>query len=281
MHIVDAHPHIYSNNRNKYPTISDPWNPGEPATAEDLKLKMNSAGVERAVFIQTGTYYGWDNRYILDSTRQFADWATGVVTLNPDDERHLEILEEAVKNHSVRGLRGTPDKNGNINSKNVQRLWAKARDLGIVVNCMVMDDLDLVPQIEELSLELDGLRIVIDHCLMLNSTRKTESTLNCMKKLSRLPNLYAKLTSGTHGSARVYPHEDMHGLLKQVIDTFTPDRCVWGSNFPNALWSKGTSYAQNLSLFTDELGLSQTDKTAILGKTAQILWFSEHIPTRS
>ena len=115
---------------------------------------------------------------------------------------------------------------------------------------------------------------------MLNSTRKTESTLNCMKKLSRLPNLYAKLTSGTHGSARVYPHEDMHGLLKQVIDTFTPDRCVWGSNFPNALWSKGTSYAQNLSLFTDELGLSQTDKTAILGKTAQLLWFGEHIPAR-
>ena len=242
---------------------------------------MDSAGVDRAVFIQTGTFYGWDNRYILDSTRQFAEWATGVVTLNPDDERHLEILEEAVKNHFVRGLRGTPDKDGNINSNNVERLWTKARDLGIVVNCMVMDDVDLVPQIEALSLKLDGLRIVIDHCLMLNSIRKTESTIDCMKKLSRLPNLYAKLTSGTHGSARVYPHEDMHGLLKQVIDAFTPDRCVWGSNFPNALWSKGTSYAQNLSLFTDELGLSQTDKTAILGKTAQILWFGEHIPARS
>ena len=153
MHIVDAHPHIYSNNRNKYPTISDPWNPGEPATAEDLKFKMASAGVERAVFIQTGTFYGWDNRFILDSTRRFAEWATGVVTLNPDDEQHLEILEGAVRNHYVRGLRGTRDKDGNINSRNVQRLWAKARDLGIVVNCMVMDDLDLVPQIEELCLK--------------------------------------------------------------------------------------------------------------------------------
>ena len=119
MQIVDAHPHIYSNNRNKYPTIDDPWNPGEPATAEDLKTKMDSAGVDRAVFIQTGTFYGWDNRYILDSTRQFAEWATGVVTLNPDDETHLEILEEAVRNYFVRGLRGTPDKEGNINSKNV------------------------------------------------------------------------------------------------------------------------------------------------------------------
>ncbi len=280
MHIVDAHPHIYSNNRNKYPTITDPWNPGEPATAEDLKFKMDSAGVERAVFIQTSTFYGWDNRFILDSTRQFAEWATGVVTLNPDDEQHLEILEDAVTNHFVRGLRGTPDKDRNIDSNNVERLWTKARDLGIVVNCMVMDDLDLVPQIEELCLRLDDLRIVIDHCLMLNSTRKTESTIASLRKLSYLPNVYAKLTSGSHGSARVYPHEDMHELLKQVIDAFTPDRCVWGSNFPNALWSKGTSYAQNLSLFTDELGLSQTDQEAILGKTTQTLWFGNHNPTQ-
>ncbi|MBI02250.1 MAG: hypothetical protein CL783_07230 [Chloroflexi bacterium] len=281
MHIVDAHPHIYSNNRNKYPTINDPWNPREPATAEDLKLKMDSAGVDRAVFIQTGTFYGWDNRYILDSTRRFSEWATGVVTLNPDDEGHLEILEDAVKNYFVRGLRGTPDKDENIHSNNVERLWAKARDLGIVVNCMIMDNLDLRYQIKKLSLKLDDLRIVIDHCLMLNSTRKTESTLNSMKKLSSLPNVYAKLTSGTHGSARVYPHEDMHGLLKQVIDTFTPNRCVWGSNFPNSLWSKGTSYAQNLSLFTDELSLSKSDQKAILGKTAQALWFSDHTPTPS
>jgi predicted TIM-barrel fold metal-dependent hydrolase len=66
----------------------------------------------------------------------------------------------------------------------------------------------------------------------------------------------------------------MHAPLKRVIEAFTPQRCVWGSNFPNALWSKGTSYAQNLSLFTDEIGLSQSDQEAILGGTAERLWFS-------
>ncbi len=62
--------------------------------------------------------------------------------------------------------------------------------------------------------------------------------------------------------------------LRRVIEACTPDRCVWGSNFPNALWSKGTSYAQNLSLFTEELGLSQSDQEVILGGTAERLWFS-------
>jgi len=275
MNIIDAHPHIYSADRTKYPTIDDPWNPGEPATAEDLKSKMDDSGVSKAVFIQTSTFYGHDNRYVMDSTRQYAEWATGVVTLSPDDPQHLEVLEDAVKNYSVRGLRGTPDQNGRLDSPNVKRLWTKARDLGIVVNCMVMDDLDRVPEIENLARQLPDLNIVIDHCFMLNTFRKTEQTLSALEKVARHhPNIHAKLTSGTHGSARVYPHEDMHAPLKRVIEAFTPQRCVWGSNFPNALWSKGTTYAQNLSLFTNELGLSQSDQEAILGGTAEQLWFS-------
>ena len=274
MNIIDAHPHIYSGDRQKYPTIDDPWNPGEPATAEDLKSKMDESGVAKAVFIQTSTFYGHDNRYVMDSTRKHSAWATGVVTLSPDDPQHLEVLEDAVNNYSVRGLRGTSDQNGRINSTNVKRIWSKARDLGIVVNCMVLDDLDRVSEIETLASQLDDLNIVIDHCFMLNNVRKTEKSLEALERLASKPNIHAKLTSGTHGSSRVYPHEDMHAPLKRVIEAFTPQRCVWGSNFPNVLWSKGTTYAQNLSLFTEEIGLSQSDKEAILGKTAERLWFS-------
>lgn len=274
MLIIDAHPHIYSNDLGKYPSIDDPWNPGEPATAEDLKSKMDESGVSKAVFIQTSTFYQWDNRYVMDSTRENSDWATGVVTLSPDHPEHLDVLEDAVTNFSVRGLRGTTDQNNRIDSPSVERIWTKACDLGIVVNCMVMDDLDRVPEIEALATKLDDLPIVIDHCFMLNTFRKTEETLQALERLSKLPNVHAKLTSGTHGSPRIYPHEDMHGPLKRVIDAFAPERCVWGSNFPNALWSKGTSYTQNLSLFTEGLGLSTSDQEHILGKTADRLWFS-------
>ena len=76
MNIIDAHPHIYSDDRQKYPTTDDPWNPGEPASAEDLKLKMDDAGVGRAVFIQTSTFYGHDNWYVMDSTKKYSEWAT-------------------------------------------------------------------------------------------------------------------------------------------------------------------------------------------------------------
>ncbi len=282
MLIVDAHPHIYSADRARYPTVDDPWEPGEPAAAGDLKLKMDEAGVGRAVFIQTSTVYGHDNRYIMDSSLAHSEWAAGVVTLSPDDPSHLEVLEEAVTRHNVRGLRGTTGRAGQIDSDGVRRLWTKARDLGIAVNCMVLDDIGRAPEIEAIAGDLDGLPIVIDHCFMLNSHNlgqrfSLDEKLAALERLSARPNVYAKLTPGTHGSDRVYPHEDMHEPLKRVIDFFGPDRCVWGSNFPNALWSKGTSYRQNLTLFTEELGLSAGDQEAILSTTALRLWFPDEV----
>jgi L-fuconolactonase len=82
MPIVDVHPHIYSPDRDAFPTVPEPW---EPASAEDLKLKMEVVGVDRAVFIQTSTFYGDDNRYIMASAKEHAGWACGVVTLDPDN----------------------------------------------------------------------------------------------------------------------------------------------------------------------------------------------------
>ena len=273
MKIIDAHPHIYSDDLNKYPPILDPWNPGEPANAEDLFVKMKKNKIQKAVFIQTGTYYGFDNRYIMDSARKFSEWATGVVTLSPDDKNSKDILQNAVDNFNVKGLRGIPNKNGKLRDSNVIDLWGKAESLEIAVNCMVMDDLKLVDEIIYLANKFSRLRIVIDHCLMLNTFRKTKETLHELKRLSKLPNVYAKLTSGTHGSPRIFPHEDMHAPIKRVIDLFSPDRCLWGSNFPNKLWSKGSSYSQNLNLFIDELGLTNSEKISILYSTSKSLWF--------
>ena len=275
MNIVDAHPHIYSADKTSYPTIDDPWEPGEPAEVADLKARMDESGVARAVFIQTSTNYGFDNRYVMNSAKENPEWATGVVTLSPYDPSHLEVLEDAVGNYNVRGLRGIDP----IGCEGGYRLWTRARDLGVVVNCMVLDDLNSIPAIEKIATDLDDLQIVIDHCFMLNASNTTQThtlddKLTALERLSERPNIHAKLTPGTHGSQRVYPHEDMHDPLKCVIEMFGPGRCVWGSNFPNALWSKGTSYRQNLTLFTEELGLSISDQAAILSSTAMKLWFS-------
>jgi len=277
MEIIDSHPHIYSENRVKFPTITDPWDPGEPASASDLRRRMLDSGVSKAVFIQTGTFYGFDNSYVIESSNIHKNWATGIITLNPDDEDHLEILEQSVNKSNISGLRGIKDATGRLSSPNVYRLWEKALHLGIVVNCMVMDDLERVTEIGKIATDLFPLRIVIDHCFMLNTSNKTAETLRALEYLAAHQNIYAKLTSGTHGSSRVYPHPDMHDPIREVITMFGTNRCVWGSNFPNSLWSKGTTYLQNLNLFTEELGLSVNEKEDILSRVPLSLWFGNQI----
>ena len=69
----------------------------------------------------------------MASAKACADWAIGVVTLDPDDVSDLKVLETAAASN-CKGLRALPDKNGRINSPNVQRLWQRANELGMVVN---------------------------------------------------------------------------------------------------------------------------------------------------
>ena len=65
----------------------------------------------------------------------------------------------------------------------------------------------------------------------------------------------------------------MHEPLRRVVAAFGAERCVWGSDFPQALWTPGTSYDQYVKLFTEELGLKEDEKNAIMGGTALKLWF--------
>lgn len=61
---------------------------------------------------------------------------------------------------------------------------------------------------------------------------------------------------------------------RKFIDSYGPDRCVWGSSYPTELWAPKTTYAGQLALFYEELGLSPGKKEAILGSTAERLFFN-------
>ena len=223
--VVDCHPHIYAEDRKKYPPVKDFVDHVEPATTQDLRRRMETNGVDRAVFIQTGTFYQFDNRYVMDSCVEHADWATGVLLLDPDNENDLVVLERAVE-CGARGLRGQPDKDGKINSAAVFRLWSKAHSLGMVVNCHVGND-HPIEEVEDICARLPNLPIVLDHCLYLSAVSTTAETLANLKRLSKLPNVHAKLTTlSAKYSAEPWPHADLHGPYKSVISYFGAERCV-------------------------------------------------------
>ena len=270
--IVDCHAHIYGEDEKKYPTIPKPYRPpAEKGTVKHLRQEMHAAGVRYVTAIQTSTFYRWDNRFTADSARANKDFMVGVCTLNPDDPASPNLLMRYVKQYNVRGMRSVPAKSGRLDDPGVEKLWTTAERLGIVIN--VLTNRDKVDQIEAMVKRHPKLRIVIDHCLNLRAGPTLEPTLVAMLALAKFPNVHAKLTFIPTGSAKEYPCPDMHDACLQVINRFSPDRCVWGSDFPCELWCSKVTYSEHLRIFTHELGLDAETQKAVLGKTANRLWF--------
>jgi len=271
--IIDCHAHIYSEDEKKYPPIDKPFRPPKGmGTLTHLRSEMKNAGVRFVTAVQTSTFYRWDNRFTVDSSRANRDWMVGICTLDPDDPHSPGLLEQYVRNDNVRGLRSIPASNGRLNDPGVVNLWEKAHRLGVVINVLV--NRDKSEELTALLRRFPRLRVVLDHCLNLKSGPDMEKTLAETVQLARHDNLHAKLTFIPTGSSEAYPCRDMHEICRKVIKAFGPKRCVWGSDFPCELWSPKVTYAQHLKIFTHELGLDQATQEAILGKTAQQLWFA-------
>ena len=270
--IIDTHAHIYSPDEARYPTIQEPLRPptgtGSP---EHLREEMSAAGVDRAVLIQTSTFYRWDNRYLRDTSAASRDWAVGVCTLDPDDPNGPDLLYALVERSNVRGMRSIPAADGGYDHPGVRRLWGEATRLGIVINSLI--PLGVADELASLLADHPDLPVVLDHCLSLSADADYDAKVQKVIELARYPNLYAKLTFIATGSVERYPFRDMHDACRRFIDAFGPERCVWGSDFPLELWAPKASYARQLEVFQKELGLTQAEQAAILGETAEGLWF--------
>jgi L-fuconolactonase len=271
--IIDSHAHIYSADEAANPPVDEPLRPPDgTGSPEHLRREMDASGVDRAMLIQTSSFYRWDNRYLRDTSADARGWAAGVCTLNPDDPHAPEILHSLAQRSNVKGMRCVAAADGRYDHPGVRGLWREAARLGVVINALV--PLELA---DELSTMLDDhreLRVVLDHCLSLKAGPDFDATVSKVVELARHPNLHAKLTFMPTGSAEEYPFRDMHDACKRFIEAFGPERCVWGSDFPVELWCPRVTYGRHLRIFRDHLGLAPSDLASVLGGTAERLWFS-------
>jgi predicted TIM-barrel fold metal-dependent hydrolase len=274
MTIVDAHAHIYSDDVEKYPRIPKPYLPPPGrGTIEDLKNEAAQNNVARVVVVQTFTVYGHDNRLTIDTVKANREWTTGVLNLDPFDEKSVDLMEEAF----ALGVRGNRVSAGWPSDDAVRpehrRLWEAAQRLGVVI-CALLNP----PNCRSLARLLEdypAVPVVLDHCANLRARDFPGSdNLKTVLGLAKFKNLYAKLSFLVTGSEKEFPCRDTYELTRQIIAAYTPQRCIWGSDFPTSLWIPKVTYQQHLEIFQEHLGLSALEKSAILGETAMRLWFS-------
>ena len=274
MLIIDCHAHITSPDEQRYPLKENPrLIPDGKSSIEDLREVSLANGVAAVRAIHTVSSYDYDNRYLCDATRANPDWVSGVCTLEPDDPRSPDLLTQFVEQYGVRTLRSTPgNQRTTFDHDGVRKLWKTCAEVGATVDIFLMQPAH-VESAEKLLREFPSLIVGFDHCMDLKPGPLYDQVLSEVLRLSKYENLYPKVDFISTGTEIGFPGSDLHDAALSIIDTYGPERCVWGSNFPNCVWTPKLTYAEHLRIFTEVLPLSDEARAQVLGQTARRLWF--------
>jgi predicted TIM-barrel fold metal-dependent hydrolase len=147
-------------------------------------------------------------------------------------------------------------------------------DEGITIDLFLMQP-EMIESAATLLAEFPRLIAGFCHCMDLRPWPDLEQHLQAVLRLSRFPNLYPKVDFIATGTEQPYPCADLHQPCRAIVKAYGAERCLWGSCYPNGLWTPRVSYAEHLRIFTEALPLTDDERRLILGENARRIWFPE------
>ncbi|MGA1197213.1 MAG: amidohydrolase family protein, partial [Candidatus Latescibacterota bacterium] len=157
----------------------------------------------------------------------------------------------------------------NLAAPNQNALWERARDLNLAFNLFGKGE-DHAP-IEPIIARYPEVKVVVDHIggTVVNEPAPNPILTNLLN-WAKYPNVYVKISNIHTRSKEPYPFKDTHAIIKQVYDTYGPQRLMWGTDFPHIL--KTTGYQESLNLIRNELSFTPEDLEWLLCKTILKVW---------
>ena len=245
------------------------------APVESLLDEMSRAGVDKATLVQIGGIY--DNSYLIECMRRYPGRFSVVGMVDTDLPDAPERLEEWA-GQGMESIRLGPTTRSP--GSDPLAIWRKAADLGLIVSCQGSGvDLFGSPELEAAIKELPSLKVVIEH--LGGGGQDTTPPHDRYQKvltLSQYPNTYMKVVGLGELCPRPmpfrqpFPFENVPPLIEMAIESFGPQRLMWGSNFPPVA-GRGEGYRNSLQWPMERVTFgSEEDKEWIFGKTAMSLW---------
>lgn len=224
----DAHMHVFGP-ADRFPRVAHPHYTLPDGRLDHYRELMRILDLKRFVIVQP-SYYGTDNRCLVEALEASGTSARGVVMVE-EDTPHAELA--AMHAAGVRGLRldlfkRSAEPIAAIRAY-VDRMAAKVAPLGwhlqfYVPGRVVRDLIDYFA-----TLEID---FVIDHMgYMLEEDGLTENDFARLVALMRSEHGWIKL-SAPYRLAKQKGYEAVEDVARALVEA-APDRCLWGSDWPH------------------------------------------------
>lgn len=225
---IDCHNHIFDPVRFPYAPAT-PYAPSgqEIATAAQFAHVRLAYGVRHALVVQPNSGYDTDNRCLLDAIAHDPGALKGIAVV-PNDAS-LGMLS-GLQRRGIVGIAFNPALLGIDFYRGTEPLAERLAQLGMVLQIQVADEqLDAFLPI----LATPGLGICVDHC----GRPRPELGLGqpgfaALLALGRTGRAHVKLSGYAKFSREAFPHEDTWPFVHALADAFTPERCLWGSDWP-------------------------------------------------
>lgn len=259
---VDTHCHVLDPVRFPYGDDSVYRPSGqEVGTSAQLMEMFSAYGVERALLVGPNSGYEQDNRCMLDAIARGEGRLKGIAVVPLDCPIH-EL--ERLKAQGVVGVAFNATFHGASYYRDAAGLLAMLERLGMCVSLQVQGD-----QLVVLGplLERSGVRILIDHC----GRPTVEAGLDQpgfrnLLALARTKRVFVKLSGYVKFARPAFLYEDARPCVDALLDAFTPDGCMWASDWPFLRATQRVDVGPLLKLF-ERLVPAADDRRRIFWET--------------
>jgi predicted TIM-barrel fold metal-dependent hydrolase len=270
--------HIHAIDPARFPYAADtPYHPSgqEIAPAAQLIRVLDVFDVRHALVVATNTGYGSDSRILLDTLKQGGARFKGVAVVEND----VSIAElERLKAAGVIGVAFNVPFHGTDYYRNTAPLLEKLAGLGLFLQIQVENDelLALLPLIEK-----SMVRLVVDHCGRPQVSQGVRGkAFQALLAIGRERDAHVKLSGYYKFSRQPHPYEDAWPFIAALVEAFTLDRCVWGSDYPFLRAAERLDYGPLLAMLT-RLFPDASDQRRLLWRTPARLLGLESVTDRS
>jgi predicted TIM-barrel fold metal-dependent hydrolase len=274
--LIDAHSHVWTPDTARYPLASgyakDQIQPPS-FTPEEFFAHARPEGVRRVVLIQM-SFYGTDNRYMVDCMRHapgvFGGVAVVDVTATHPDTEMKRLAKSGVRGFRIDGRIGPPA--SWLETPGLDRMFRCAADHGLAI-CPLMEPSGL-PSLSRMCVRHPQTRVVIDHlCRIGIDGTIREADVAALCALAQYPEVRVKVSAFYALGAKKPPHDDLLPLIRRVHAAFGARRLMWASDCPFQVSSE--TYRDSIALVRERCHwLTDEDREWLLRKTAAEVFFA-------
>jgi L-fuconolactonase len=278
---IDSHHHIWDISvRDQEWITGDAMHPIRRNFAvSDLHVASAASGIEKTILVQTVTDYAETPELLLIAqSEQLVGAVVGWLKIDaPDAIEHLHRYLDLPGADYLKGIRDIaqdhPDSNYLAKSETIANV-RKLGELGITYDLLTKTP--ELPAAIELVRACPDVQFVMDHISKPRiAKQELEPWKTLMTELATFPNVLCKVSGlVTEANWNEWQMKDFKPYVDHVIDIFTPQRLMFGSDWPVAIL--GGTYAQVVELAEAlTAGFSPSESESFWHKTAA---FAYRIP---